>query len=129
MSFPLSTELSCDALRTVKIRGVILDGKGSPTHHLVGGNKTISCCLLAGTNAVHRNGKVSSGLNEGGRTNQFGGTAAGGQSGGISPPIDDLPITLNCENLHDWSFCKPHHRQGNVVNLDDNKFAVTVPGK
>ena len=123
--------MSCDALRTVKVRGIILDGKGNPTHHLVNNSKTISCCLLAGTHAVHRNGRIYNGFPEGGRKSQIS-TSSGGRANTSTPTpdtfIDDFPITLNCENLHDWSYCKPHHRQGNIVNLDENRFSVIVPG-
>lgn len=135
MPFPLSSEISCDSMRVVKVRGVILDSKGLPTHHLIGPSKTISCCLLAGTQSVHRSGRITSGSTDTGRRNsQSGPHTSSTQGGGRSHSptdifMDDLPVTLNCEHLYDWSQCKPHHRVGNVVNIDEHKFAVTIPGK
>lgn len=42
---------------------------------------------------------------------------------------DELAVTYQLENLHDWSVCKPGHRQCNVIPLSDNRFAVEVSGE
>lgn len=135
LPFPLTAEISCDSLRLVKVRGVILDSKGYPTHHLIGHSKTISCCLLAGTQSVNRSGHITPGTSDTGRRNSHSNSYTTGVPSGTrshSPTdifMEDLPVTLNCENLYDWSQCKPHHRVGNAVHISDNKFAVTVPGE
>jgi hypothetical protein len=41
----------------------------------------------------------------------------------------DIPPTFQHEHLHDWSICKPGHRQGKVVELGDGKFAVEISGE
>ena len=37
----------------------------------------------------------------------------------------DLPITYQCDNLFDWSHCRPNHRTI-MHELNDNKFAIEI---
>jgi hypothetical protein len=131
LPFPSSSEILCDNLRIVKVRGIILDAKGNPTGHPIESSRVVNNCLLAGTSSVHRSGKIIS-------TSQLDGTRKKSMSVAQQQPsrtpnttdfvVDDLPITMNCEHLFDWASCKPHHRQGNNNNnFQEGKFSVSVP--
>ena len=142
LPFPLEAEVSCDALRTVRVKGIVVDAKGLPTGYPISANKVISCCLLAGTSSVQRTGKVvqvshnisanlsnsrrrSMNVNAGQYTARTTATQSY-QPTDLSSP-EDLPITLNCDHLHDWSVCRPNHRHSLLTPLEDGRLAVSVP--
>ena len=142
LPFPLEAEVSCDALRTVRVKGIVVDAKGLPTGYPISANKVISCCLLAGTSSVQRTGKVvqvshniSANLSNSRRRSmnvnagQYTARTTATQSylpTDLSSP-EDLPITLNCDHLHDWSVCRPNHRYSLLTPLEDGRLAVSVP--
>lgn len=130
--------MSCDNLRTVKVRGIILDGKGIPVGHPIGTNRMISNCLLAGTCGVNRNGELtlSSSHPDGARKKSAAAPLQPQQALSRQPSSvaisqvdndDSEHVTFSKEQYYDWSHCKPHHRQSNSVTLPDGRIAVTVP--
>lgn len=130
------------------MRGIVLDAKGAPVGQPVAHNKVISSTLLAGICSVSRHGKVQcntenrpqrrknsvthhtreSVANGGGRQS-ISAAAAAAQMSSDASGDSDVPVTLQQDYLYDWSSCKPGHRQGNVVELGDSRFSVTVPGE
>jgi hypothetical protein len=145
MPSPLCYDSVSDAVRIVKLRGLVLDNKGMPTYFPVQSNKVIASTLLAGVCSVSHDGGIrpvterpnkSSPMRRTSTVGDARASMAGLQSGtmgeeGIINTVDnDMPITFSNEAPFTWARCKPGYRQGNyIVDLPDNKFAVTVPGE
>lgn len=146
MTSPLCYETTCDNYRYIKVRGIVLDSRGAPVGQPVAHNKVISSTLLAGICSVSRQGKVQcntenrparrkSSVTSGresvsvGVSRQSISMAAAAQMAADIAADCDTPVTVQQDYLYDWSSCKPGHRQGNVVELGDSRFSVTVPGE
>lgn len=142
----VDSTMTQDGSRIIKIRSVILDSRGLPTGQPIATNLIINNCLLMGTCGVNRNGRILvPNHNEKGarrRTSasastimmQGAGMAGGRENNNTTRNSEaggdyDIPATYQNESNHDWSYCKPGHRQGNVVELVDNKFAVEIAGE
>lgn len=109
----------------VKVRGIIIDAKGTPSAQPIATNRIISNCLMAGISPIHRGGTVTN-LSEIKALNR----RKGQGTNTVSNETDiDSPVTQQNENLYDWSHCKPGHRQGHVIELGDNKFSVEIAGE
>jgi rapamycin-insensitive companion of mTOR len=88
-----------------------------------------SSMMNNGSNAGNRTGGAS------GNSNQ--GTTRGsitGNIGLIGNPLDggletDTPISLGIEQYFEWITCQPGHRQGHMTELEDGRYAVTLPGE
>lgn len=127
------------------MRGIVLDSKGAPVGQAVAHNKVISSTLLAGICSISRHGKVQ--CNTENRPQRRKASVANSTRESMAagrPSItmasaaqalaelqqdSDTPVTLQQDYLYDWSSCKPGHRQGNVCELGDSKFSVSVPGE
>lgn len=156
LASPLCHETISDLSRIVKVRGIVLDGKGAPVGFPIPADKAISTTLLAGVCPVGKDGSlrptgdsrprrkltVTSGrdsvlvwdnpINISGQSNprQSLSMAVPGTIGAEGHSDCDIPITLQQENANfDWSVCKPGHRQGTIKELPDDRFAVTVAGE
>jgi len=55
---PASNEMTSDKLRTVKVRGIVLNSKGEPAGFPVLNDRNIMSCLLCGTCPVSKEGRV-----------------------------------------------------------------------
>jgi hypothetical protein len=151
---PLSFDLTCDANRLVKVRGVLLDSRGNPCGQPVSSTKVAASTLLAGICPVTKAGEVKTSLDwqpPGRRRNSIptyandvktssrssfvasgssvGGAGSTGGNTDSGSSDADVPVSLGQEQLYDWSVCKPGHRQGQTIELEDGLFAVTIPGE
>eukprot|EP01039_Chlorochromonas_danica_P002589 gene2589-2831_t len=154
LTSPLSFDVTCDTNRIVKVRGILLDSKGNPCGQPIPQNKIISNTLLAGICPINRSGEISSITDfqsqrrrastttnvahreESKSTNRpsFSNVATSSQDACVSADTMglnevDMPISLGQEHLCDWVTCKPNHRQGNVTEMEDGLFAVTIPNE
>lgn len=108
----------------VKVRGIVVDVKGTPSAQPIATNRIISTCLMAGVSPIFRDGNIEN-LSE-----LKAWSRRKGQGTIITNETDiDTPVTQNNEKLYDWSHCKPGHRQGHVIELGDNKFSVEISGE
>ena len=108
----------------VKVRGIVVDVKGTPSAQPIATNRIISNCLMAGVSPIFRDGNIEN-LSELKAWNR-----RKGQGTIVTNETDiDTPVTQNNEKLYDWSQCKPGHRQGHVIELGDNKFSVEIAGE
>lgn len=150
---PLSFDITSDANRIVKVRGLVLDMSGNPCGRAVAMNKTLACTLLAGICPVRRDGEVQNSIewqpqrrrastsqhkeeakNVGRASYVAGSNSSGAVSVSSSSELGgatdaDMPVTLGQECLYDWSICKYGHRQGVVTEMEDGLFAVVIPGE
>jgi len=55
--------------------------------------------------------------------------SAAGSIASLLAADSDPAITQFSDHLQDWSHCKPGHRQGNTVELGDNRFSVEIQGE
>lgn len=154
LTSPLSFDVTCDANRIVKVRGILLDSKGNPCGQPIPQNKIISNTLLAGICPINRSGEIGSITDfqsqrrrastttnvthreESKSTNRpsFSNVATSSQDACVAADTMglnevDMPISLGQEHLCDWVACKPNHRQGNVTEMEDGLFAVTIPNE
>jgi len=150
---PLCTDCTTDANRLVKVRGIIVDGRGLPTGHPIASNRIISNTLMLGASPVNRNGTVTN-INEplrqfkrksastipavGNNANPRESIAGAPRRLSATPATGastydftdfDMPITYQIESYFDWSTCKPGHRQSNTRELGDGLFAVEIAGE
>lgn len=151
-----SNEMTSDAHRLVRVKGVVLDARGIPSPYPVPNDKTLSACLLCGINPVHRDGRVYPTqsvstpdacrshipLNSLQRRRQVAKASFGLESighgrvlnhmrsslTGETGDVTEYPITYQVENLQDWSSCKPSVRQSRQIEMGGGKFAVEIPG-
>lgn len=153
LSSPLSFDTTSDTNRIIKVRGILQDSKGNPCGQAIAQQKVIANTLLAGICPVNRVGEVQGSLewlpqrrrtstttthkeepkNVGRASFVSSGSGSNASAAAIADAASssdaDLPITLGQEYLYDWAICKPGHRQGNVTELEDGLFAVTIPSE
>lgn len=60
---PASNEMTSDKLRTVKVRGIVLNSKGEPSGFPVLNDRNMMSCLLCGTCPVSKEGRVGMSAN------------------------------------------------------------------
>ena len=149
LKMPACSDVTHDGNRIVRVRALVLDEKGMPTGKMVASNKSVANCLLAGIAPVSRDGLV---FNMGVKDQRpsrrksannnmttmakrqsiitLPSSAAASTSSAAAAPEVDEPVTVTFDSVaYDWSTCKPGHRQGKVIELGDNKFAVEVEGE
>lgn len=146
---PATASSISDSTRIIKVRGIILDGRGLPTGHPVAANRIIQNCLLAGVCPVNRSGGIGSVFSERearamrrkststsassqGSRESFSQPRGGNRASNVGASdlvLEEVPLTFQLEHLQDWSICKPTNRQSNVIKLRDGKFAVEVSGE
>lgn len=147
-------DVSSDHLRLVKVRGLVLDSTGLPCGHPIAASRIIASALLCGVSPVLRTGKVVNlsqhapskyaqakekrrvtlsqmksdydKLNKSSSASIRSSLSLGGDTHFVEP---DLPVTFQFEPFQDWSFCKPQHRCGRVLELPNDRFSVEVPGE
>lgn len=142
---PLNYEVSFDANRIVKVRGVVLDSKGNPNGKLINSATTISSTMLVGVYSVLKTGQLQ--LNADGsilrkrastastkESSQISGsTRSFAASNGLSLSENfqdhELHMSSVQESLCDWSHCKHSHRNSTYVELDGGRFGVVIPGE
>jgi len=146
ISSPLNYEVSFDANRIVKIRGIIVDSKGVPSGKLINPSTTISSTVLAGVYSILKTGQVqcsfesstvrkrASTASTKENTQIAGSTRSFSGSNGISNNVpenypDDLTLTASQESLCDWCNCKFVQRNGNSIDLDEGRFGIILPGE
>jgi hypothetical protein len=49
--------------------------------------------------------------------------------GGADFDHSDNPVTIGQEHVFEWLTCRPGHRQGNLAEMSDGRFAVTLPNE
>ena len=150
LTSPFCGDVSSDSSRILKVRGIILDSKGVPAGQSIAQNKIISSTLMAGTCPIFRNGRVQSLSDASAAPKRRRGSvmpqsASSQMRDSLSQvgarnslsvtnlnsllEVEDSSVTYQQDFLYDWSHCKPGHRQGNIIELEDSKFAVSVPGE
>jgi hypothetical protein len=141
---PASCEISSDATRLVKVRGVILNRPGDNVDNRVLPQHTIHSTLMLGSCPVRRTGHlhtfrdadpwrriVATTSSTVARRTSFA-SHDSRQSFAGAIDLDDihgaLPHTLAIDPLKDWSVCKTYHRQ-TEIRIDQQTFAVEASGE
>jgi rapamycin-insensitive companion of mTOR len=78
---PASNEMTSDNLRTVKVRGIVLNAKGEPGGFPVMNDRILMSCLLCGTCPVSKEGRVGLSANNLGQRSGGSGSGSGGGGG------------------------------------------------
>ena len=169
---PASNDMTSDALRLVKVRGIVMDSKGMPSGYAVLNDKTILSTLLCGVCPVTKKGTVLSSADTSASSGSVTSSSGDGDIRGNAPshynsihrrkksvaapkgsyatpdllgirtslsdmPVDgqgngDVPISLMSGHQHEWTKCKPSHRQKSrqiAVADNEDRFAIEVPGE
>jgi len=140
-SLPSSVDatMTQDGTRIIKIRSVILDSRGLPSGQPIATNLIINNCLLIGGCGVVRSGRLVPPAHAEKSRRRVSASSASAMmmqtgrdslSNGRNSEVgdQDTPVTFQNDS-QDWSYCKPGHRQGHVVEMHDNKFAVEIAGE
>ena len=136
---PASNEMTSDTLRTVKVRGIVLNAKGEPSGFPVQNDRDILSCLLCGSCPVSKDGRVghsasllkqktektntesysaaeSSNVTSASVTKSSNMSVQARRQSVVSVDADkfkdrsDVPVSAINSFLFDWSTCKPKHR-------------------
>lgn len=157
MASPLSYETTSDLNRIFKVRGILLDQRGNPSGQPILPTSVIHSTLMTGICPVTKTGSIQATLENrpvrrrssaanpkeaergtasttrGSLANSAGnsinGSMVGGAGGSGGDADFDIPVSLGQESNFEWFTCRPGHRQGNIAEMDDGRFSVTLPGE
>lgn len=59
LSSPFCFETTSDSSRLIRVRGIVLDGKGYPYGQIIPQNKIISNTLMAGVCPINKDGRIT----------------------------------------------------------------------